>query len=259
MKPIASATTAIANRSGMPTGGPHGGTGSEITSNGASREMHPTVLARSPQANTAAAQSRMQQFGVTANVKMETVFPTTDGDTTFLQKATSLTVNLGLSNDLTAALAVANESLRPAPVEAIEEWLARLSVKTARRKDSAQGDELALSVYTDHLRAYPGDAVRHVLSSYRGQWFPTWGELADMLDEFTEPRLMIRDRLVAILKGEDTPKLEAKPKSQRIADLRDELAALNRIALKYPEAHGQEAEDMRQAMIEEIQQLEGKR
>ena len=170
-----------------------------------------------------------------------------------------MTVNLGLSNDLTAALAVANESLRPAPVEAIEEWLARLSVKTARRKDSAQGDELALSVYTDHLRAYPGDAVRHVLSSYRGQWFPTWGELADMLDEFTEPRLMIRDRLVAILKGEDTPKLEAKPKSQRIADLRDELAALNRIALKYPEAHGQEAEDMRQAMIEEIQQLEGKR
>ena len=252
MKPIASATTAIANRSGTQTGGPHGGTGSEITSSGASREMHPAVMERSPAGNTAAVLSRMQQLGVTASVKMETVFPTTDGDTTFRQKATSLTVSLGSSNDLTAALAVADESLRPAPIEAIEEWLARLSVKTARRKDSAQGDELALSVYTDHLRAYPGDAVRHVLSSYRGTWFPTWGELADMLDELTEPRLMIRDRLEDILNGKNAE----PPKSDRLAAVKAELADLNRVTLKFPETDGPDVRAKRDRLIEQIRTLE---
>ena len=217
-------------------------------------------MARPPTANTAAALSKMQQYGVQCSVKMETVFPTReDGDTTFRQRPTSLTLNIDSSADLDAALKVANESLAPASVQQIEEWLAELSVKTARRKASEMGAELALSVYTSSLRGYPADAVRHVLSSYRGQWFPTWGELADRLDELTEPRLMIRDRLVAILKGHDTPQIEAKPKSQRIHDLKEELAALNRIALKYPEAHGEAAEAMRLTMIEELQQLEGTR
>ena len=264
MKPISSAISGTARRAqqaASSTGAQHGATGFDLTlSADPSREMHQVVMARLPTSNTAAALSRMQQFGVQCSVKMETVFPTLeDGDTTFRQRPTSLTLDIGSSADLEAALRVANESLAPASVQQIEEWLAELSVKTARRKASEMGAELALSVYTGALRGYPADAVRHVLSSYRGQWFPTWGELADRLDELTEPRLMIRDRLVAILKGEDTPKLEAKPKNQRIADLKEELAALNRIALKYPEAHGQEAEEMRQLMIEEIQQLEGTR
>jgi hypothetical protein len=249
MKPMASATTAIANRSGTQTGGPHGGTGSEITSSGASREMHPAVMARAPAANTEAALSRMQQFGVTSHVKTETVFPMTEGDTTFRQRATSLRVSLGSSNDLPAALAVANESLRPAPIEAIEEWLARLSVKTARRKDTANGDELALSVYTDHLRAYPGDAVRHVLSNYRGTWFPTWGELADLLDEFTEPRLMIRDRLAEMLQG----KPETITEAPTLEQLRNELAALNRMLLRFPETACEKTDRLRDELLAGIE------
>lgn len=252
MKPMASATTAIANRSSTQTGGRHGGTGSEITSSGANRDMHPTVTARTPAANLEAALSRMSLFGVTSHVKTETVFPTIEGDTTFRQRATSLRVSLGLSNDLTAALAVANESLRPAPVEAIEEWLARLSVKTARRKDTANGDELALSVYTDHLRDYPGDAVRHVLSTYRGTWFPTWGELADLLDEFTEPRLMIRDRLAEMLEGEP----EETQQGLTLAQLKDELAALNRMLLRFPETACEKTDRVRADLVAQIEARE---
>jgi hypothetical protein len=160
-----------------------------------------------------------------------------------------LRVSLGSSNDLPAALAVANESLRPAPIEAIEEWLARLSVKTARRKDTANGDELALSVYTDHLRAYPGDAVRHVLSNYRGTWFPTWGELADLLDEFTEPRLMIRDRLAEMLQG----KPETITEAPTLEQLRNELAALNRMLLRFPETACEKTDRLRDELLAGIE------
>ena len=119
----------------------------------------------------------------------------------------------------------------------------------ARRKDSAQGDELALSVYTDHLRDYPGDVVRHVLSSYRGQWFPTWGELADRLDEFTEPRLMIRDRLADMQSGKNAE----PPKVDRLAEAKAELADLDRFEAKFPEAKSPER---RARLIHELAALE---
>ena len=202
MKPISSAISGTARRAqqaASSTGAQHGATGFDLTlSADPSREMHQVVMARLPTSNTAAALSRMQQFGVQCSVKMETVFPTSeDGDTTFRQRPTSLTLDIGSSADLEAALRVANESLAPASVQQIEEWLAELSVKTARRKASEMGAELALSVYTGALRGYPADAVRHVLSSYRGQWFPTWGELADRLDELTERLIAFVMRAVA--------------------------------------------------------------
>jgi hypothetical protein len=199
----------------------------------------------------------MQQFGVTSHVKTETVFPMIDGEMTFRQRATSLTLNLASSNDLAAALRVAHESMAPAPVEMIEEWLARLSVKTARRKDSAHGDELALSVYTDHLRDYPGDVVREVLSSYRGTWFPTWGELAERLDELTEVRAMIRDRLLEMAHGVQRKQITHDPVAEHLAKLRDELAAAERVASRYPELADSSARK-RQAIADEIAKLEGR-
>lgn len=148
---------------------------------------------------------------------------------------------------------VAHESMLPAPVELIEDWLARVSVKTARRKDSAHGDELALSVYTNHLRAYPADVVRHVLANYRGTWFPTWGELADQLDELTEVRAMIRDRLLDIIEGRSAKQIEANPLSKRLDDLREELAALNRIELRFPEIADESSTARRLSLIAEIE------
>lgn len=170
-----------------------------------------------------------------------------------------MTVNTASSADLHAALRVISESLMPASVELIEQWLAELSVKTARRKDSAAGAELALSVYTGHLRAYPADCVRQVLSTYRGTWFPTWGELADRLDELTDPRLMVRDRMMDLIDGGNryTEKLlPHDPIAEKLAKLRGDLEAAERVAAKYPDL-AESTERKAQAIAAEIAQLEG--
>lgn len=172
--------------------------------------------------------------------------------------ATSLTVTTASSADLPAALSVVQESLYPASREQIEEWLAELSVKTARRKESGNEAELALSVYTSHLRDYPADAVRQVLQSYRGTWFPTWGELANALDEFVEPRHMIRDRLMDMIDGGSRyveKALPHDPIAERLAMLREQLAAAERVAEKYPEL-AESSLRKREAYAEEIATLE---
>lgn len=127
------------------------------------------------------------------------------------------------------------EALYPASSDLIEEWLAAVSVKTARRKASELGAELALSVYTAHLSEYPADAVRQVLADYRGQWFPTWGELAERLDELSDARRMIHDHLVCLVEDREPKQIAADPVAERLAILRGDLEAAERIAAKYPE------------------------
>lgn len=223
------------------------------------RDMHPAVTARSARANLDAALSRMQQFGVTCTVKMETVFPEgMNGEATFRQKASSLTVTTASSADLRAALSVIQEAMYPASVEQIEQWLAAVAVKTGRRRETSSESDLALSVYTAHLREYPGDAVREVLHAYRGTWFPTWGELADRLDEFVEPRVMIRDRLMDMIDGGTRSKqmaLPHDPHAERLQQLRDELEAAERVAAKYPELADSSLRK-REAIAAEISKLE---
>jgi len=169
-----------------------------------------------------------------------------------------LTVTTASSADLRAALSVIYEAMYPASVEQIEQWLAAVAVKTGRRRETSNESDLALSVYTAHLREYPGDAVREVLHAYRGQWFPTWGELADRLDEFVEPRVMIRDRLMDMIDGGTRSKQKAlphDPHAERLQQLRDELAAAERVAAKYPELADSSLRK-RDAMALEIQKLE---
>ena len=150
---------------------------------------------------------------------------------------------------------MAEASLLPAPDETLGVWLSELSIKTARRKTSETGADMALAVYTNHLRAYPADVVRHVLANYRGTWFPTWGELADQLDELTEVRAMIRDRLLDIIEGRSAKQIEANPLSKRLDDLREELAALNRIELRFPEIADETSAARRLSLIAEIEAL----
>ena len=260
MKQIVSGITGPPSRgpqAGNSTGAARGETGSAVISTGGqSREMHPEVMGRMPSANTGAALSRMSSFGVDCFVKTETVFPTSqDGDTTFRQRPTSLTVNIASSADVAAALNVANASLAPASVEAIEEWLAILSVKTVPRADSAGRLELMVSTYAAHLREYPGDVVRHVLAAWAGKWWPTWGELAERLDELTDTRLMIRDRLAEMVAG-IAPQPEAIDRTaERLKQLRDELEAAERVAAKYPELADSSLRK-REAIAAEISKLE---
>lgn len=168
-------------------------------------------------------------------------------------------MTIASSADLKSALSVIHEAMYPASTEQLEEWLAALAVKTARRRESSNESELALSVYTSHLREYPGDAAREVLHAYRGTWFPTWGELADRLDEFVEPRQMIRDRLMDMIDGGTRYKEKAlphDPHAERLKLLRDQLEAADRVATKYPEL-AESSLRKRDAIANEIQQLEG--
>jgi len=198
----------------------------------------------------------MSSFGVECFVKTETVFPTTaDGDTTFRQRPTSLTVNIAGSADVPAALKVINASLAPASLETIEEWLAVLSVKTIQRNDTAGRVELMVSTYAAHLHEYPADVVRHVLAGWSGKWWPTWGELVERLDELTDQRLMIRDHLAALITGTAPQDATIDHVAQRLKRLRDELAAAERVASKYPELADSSLRK-REAIASEIQKLE---
>jgi len=260
VKPISSVISGPQNRgpqAANSTGEGRGETGSVVISNGApSREMHPELMARLPSANTGAALSRMLSYGVDCYVKTETVFPTTqDGDTTFRQRPTSLTVNIAASADVPAAMKVINASLAPATLEVIEEWLAILSVKTVQRTDSAGRVELMVSTYAAHLREYPADVVRFVLSGWSGKWWPTWGELVERLDELTDQRLMIRDHLAGLMAGAAPEAAAIDQVAERLKQLRDELAAAERVAAKYPELADSSLRK-RDAMAAEIQQLE---
>ena len=261
MKPISSVTTGIANRApqaGNLTGGQPGATGSVIISTvDPSREMHPEVMARMPSANTGAVLSRMLQCGVECSVKTETVFPTSaDGDMTFRERPTSLTLSIGSSADVQGALRVVLASLAPASTDQIEEWLAVLSVKTAPRVESASRADLTLSVYTSQLRQYPADVVRHVLAGWSGKWWPTWGEMSERLDELTDQRLMIRDRLLDVLNEREPKQVAHDPIAEKLAKLRGDLEAAERVASKYPEL-AESSQRKADAIASEIAKLEG--
>lgn len=260
MKQISSGIIGSPNRgpqAASSIGAGRGETGFVATSTVASnREMHPDLVGRMPSANLGAALSRMSSLGVECFVKTETVFPATaDGDTTFRQRPTSLSVNIAASADLPAALKVINASLAPASTETIEEWLAILSVKTIQRTDSAGRVELMVSTYAAHLREYPADVVRFVLAGWSGKWWPTWGELAERMDELTDQRLMIRDHLAGLVTGAARKTDAIDPVAQRLKQLRDELAAAERVASRYPDLADSSLRK-REAMAAEIQHLE---
>jgi len=263
MKPISSVITGPPNpgpQAASLTGGGRGETGSvAILSDGQGRDMHPEIMARQPSANTGAALSRMLSFGVECSVKMETVFPTKeDGDTTFRQRPMSLTVNIASSADLPAALRVINASLAPASVHQIEEWLAVVSVKTVPRVDSVGRTELMVSTYAGHLRQYPADVVRYVLSGWSSKWWPTWGELAERLDELTDQRLMIRDHLCDLIAGRAPAKRVMDEAARRLAELREEAEAARRLIAKYPELADSSARRLEE-IVSEMAQLEARK
>lgn len=166
-----------------------------------------------------------------------------------------MSVNIAASADLPAALKVINASLAPASTEAIEEWLAILSVKTIQRADSAGRVELMVSTYAAHLREYPADVVRFVLGGWSGKWWPTWGELSERMDELTDQRLMIRDHLAGLVTGAARKTDTIDHVAARLKQLRDELAAAERVASKFPEL-ADSSQRKREAIAAEIQQIE---
>lgn len=259
MKPISSATTSLAQAVANSTGSRHGETGSVPALNGVGpRVMHPAVLGRNPSLNTDAVQSRLRQLGVSTSARTELSFPTSStGVMTWRDKVVGMETVLSSSADLPAALAVAEEALYPAPVEKVEHWLGELSAITARRTETAIEAEISLSAYTGRLRGYPGDIVRDTLLGWSGKWFPTWGELKEIMDERTAPRIAIRDAIQKLIAPPPLPKSKGD-----ITKLKRELVLLEDdcvpFELRYA-SRDEQVERMAARILElkaEIQQLE---
>lgn len=93
------------------------------------------------------------------------------------------------------ALRISEASMAPAAPPNIGAWLTELSHITARRNESSDGATLTMAAYIKRLVQYPGDIVRQTLQEWSGKWFPTWGELKEILDARTAPRIAIRDAI----------------------------------------------------------------
>jgi hypothetical protein len=193
MKPISSAITGLpspAQRAGNAIGSPRGGHGFATPSTGdRPGEMLPAVLQQDPHVTTDAVLSRLRQFGVNMTIKTVSTFPVDqNGKMSWREKVTGAEVMLASSANVQAAREVLAESMAPAPARKIEHWIGEVSAITARRGETAEEAEIALSAYTARLRKYPGDIVRDTLLAWSGKWFPSWGELKEILDERTAPR-----------------------------------------------------------------------
>jgi hypothetical protein len=101
-------------------------------------------------------------------------------------------VSVGETTDLITCKRIISESLAPASDDEMGNWLGELSTIAIRRGGSAEEGALAVMAYVKRLRAYPGDIVRDTLINWTGKWFPSWGELKEILDARIAPRKEIQ-------------------------------------------------------------------
>jgi hypothetical protein len=194
-------------------------------------------------------------------IKTKLTFPTNPktGETNgWREEVTGARLDLTPSANPRAALAVVQSSMAPAPVADMRVWLAELSTVTARRAEEVGEAALTLTAYTKRLEGYPGDVVKEVLSSWSGKWFPTWGELKEVLDSLVAPRAAILARLQSLC-PEAGPATPRKSKAELTKERDDRVKFGMRFREKAPD--GMSERDFVAAEIErlneELQSLEG--
>lgn len=101
------------------------------------------------------------------------------------------------TTDIVTCQRIVANAMAPASDREMGLWLAELSTISVRRSESAQEGALAITAYTRRLRDYPGDIVRDTLINWSGKWFPTWGELKEILDTRTGARREIQNAITA--------------------------------------------------------------
>lgn len=99
--------------------------------------------------------------------------------------------------DMAAALAVVEESLRPAPRMRVLAELTRLRSLTVSRGGSDADLKLALTAYAEECSAYPLDAVVAACRQWANaeRWWPSWAELRDRLERIVAPRRRLHEAL----------------------------------------------------------------
>lgn len=117
----------------------------------------------------------------------------------------------GSLGQLPALARTIEETLRPAPTEVIEEWLAELSVLVARREGDEFTEELRVTAYASRLAAYPADVVREVLLARVWKFWPTWEELHRACESLATPRR----HMLAACRQQPVPE-EPRPTQERV-------------------------------------------
>jgi hypothetical protein len=187
MKPIGSATTTILSRAATGIGTQHGAHGSVTPYD--TEKAAAWLAAQEPDTVDSAAALRASSRGVELRVVKSghAVYDGNGNQTGFVTYARGCEVS-GDEASRQLALDDLIKFSTPAPVHAVEEWLAELSVIVARRGDDQFGDELRLSAYVARLGRYPADVVKHALLRHRWKFWPTWTELEDVCERMFSPR-----------------------------------------------------------------------
>lgn len=223
MKPIGSATTTILSKAASATGMQHGEHGALMRSSSA--EIAQWLASKGPAEVDSAAVSRASSRGVELKVKTDAK-AVYDDNGNMVDYITFARGCDAIGDDgAKAVVAVDLENFcTPAPIEAIEGWLAELSVIVARRGDDEFGDSLRLTAYSSRLGKYPADVAKAALLDKSWKWWPTWSELEAECERLFSPR----KQMVAALDREP-PKPEpewrhATPEErQRAQDLVDAM------------------------------------
>lgn len=114
-----------------------------------------------------------------------------------------------------AEFAVRIEKLmEPAPKRLLEEWLAELSVITAKRQDDDFTETLRIEAYASRLSRYPADVAREALLGKTWKFWPTWAELEELCDQLSAPRKAMKNALNSARRHDPSPRQYPEPTSQ---------------------------------------------
>jgi len=194
-----------------------------------STEVAAWLASKAPADMDRAAVSRASSHGVTLGVKYEGRYPTGPNGECLpsYEVAASCEIH-GTDAQRQAAKRDVEKFLTPAPVRAIEAWLAELSVITAGRGREGFDAELMVTAYAARLAQFPADVVREALLGRAWKWFPTWAELEVICKAKASPR---RHMLAAL----SQPEPDHEPqRRQPTAEERERIAAL--VAEQFPHA-----------------------
>ena len=196
MKPIGSATTTILSKAATGTGTQHGEHGA-VTSYDTEKAAA-WLAGQNPDTVDSAAVLRASSRGAELKVVKagHATYDKNGNQTGFVTFARGCEVE-GPQEAREMALDDLVKFCTPAPFMQIEEWLAELSVITARRGDDDVGDELRLTAYVARLGRYPADIARKAVLEHRWTFWPAWSEVEAVCERLYSPR----KHMIAALKS----------------------------------------------------------
>lgn len=169
------------------------------------------------------------------------------------ESVSGATITLEPGTDLIACQKLLAASMAPALPPNIGMWLTEVAHITAKRSEDAESATLTMTAYIKRLVDYPGDIVRQTLLEWSGKWFPTWGELKDILDARMAERNAISNALIAKIGGKALPKMvDASSLDGMSPDQKyDELMKRARFARSSDPEHARDLENEAQRQLSE--------